>query len=217
MKNNNMSDIKKESNINLQHAFEVLHRNQNFEEQVFWNRNVYFSFLTGFLLIAYYLISQKTGNNKFPLFLLNIIGVLTSIAWYYANKSGKFWHEYWQAHNKNLNKKVFGVLFDPKSISYNPTKNHNIFDAYPFSITKISILMSVISIFNWIAIFLITALKGYILTIESYTNKLIYLELLEMFLFSILLLGVMLLFLYRKKAINNLTADFAKDLVNEYE
>ena len=94
---------------------------------------------------------------------------------------------------------MFGNLFDSKSISYNPTKNHNIFDAYPFSVTKISILMSIISIFSWIAIFLITALKGYILTIESYTNKLIFLEFLEIFLFSLLLLGVMLLFLYRKK------------------
>lgn len=92
---------------------------RKFEIQLFWTRANYFFLFVSAAFAAYGVvlgwkpleiaISEKT--KLLILLLIAGIGFLVSLAWYLANKGGKFWQENWEHHVDLLESGRTGHLF----------------------------------------------------------------------------------------------------------
>lgn len=138
----------------LEEAFKIALDTRKFEIELYWKRTGYFVLFIGAVFVGYYNIinTAEEGISKYQnewlLLLLAALGFLLSLLWYMANRGSKFWQENWEAHIKELSTHlgvpIFGII---KSREHSI---RNLIQEYPFSVSKVNQMVSLIITFAWL-------------------------------------------------------------------
>lgn len=134
----------------LEEAFKIALDTRKFEIELYWKRTGYFVLFIGAVFVGYYSIINTAGKyqKEWLLLLLSALGFLLSLLWYMANRGSKFWQENWEAHieelSTHLGVPIFGII-----------KRHehsiwNLRQEYPFSVSKVNQMVSLIITFAWL-------------------------------------------------------------------
>jgi len=150
--------IKEYKKEKLEKALEIALDTRKFEIGLYWKRTGYFVLFIGAVFIGYYTILTSDKDKikiekeqqEWLLLLLAALGYLLSLLWYMANRGSKFWQENWEAHIKELSTHlgvpIFGII---KSREHSI---RNLMQEYPFSVSKINQMVSLIVTFAWLLI-----------------------------------------------------------------
>lgn len=140
----------------LEEAFKIALDTRKFEIELYWKRTGYFVLFIGAVFVGYYTIintakeSISKDQKEWPLLLLAALGFLLSLLWYMANRGSKFWQENWEAHIKELSTHlgvpIFGI------IKRREHSIRNLMQEYPFSVSKVNQMVSLIITFTWLLI-----------------------------------------------------------------
>jgi hypothetical protein len=136
-------------------ALKSAHDIRKFEIDLYWRRATYFwafiaaSFTGYFALVT---ISVKpNGLDAKYLVLVSVLGFIFSYSWYFVNRGSKYWQNNWERHVDYLENEITGPLY--KAVR-NPRKSklYNFVGEYPFSVSKINQILSLMITFIWIII-----------------------------------------------------------------
>ena len=136
----------------LEEAFKIALDTRKFEIDLYWKRTGYFVLFIGAVFVGYYSIINTAGKYQKEWLLLPLaaLGFLLSLLWYMANRGSKFWQENWEAHIKELSTHlgvpIFGI------IKRRAHSIRNLMQEYPFSVSKINQMVSLIVTFAWLLI-----------------------------------------------------------------
>lgn len=139
----------------IEQAFEIALETRKFEIELYWKRTAYFVLFIGAVFVAYYSILsseevESKEHNLFPL-CLSFLGYLLSLLWYTANRGSKYWQENWEHHIEELSTHlgipVFGIIKCRKS-------ENKITGSYPFSVSKVNQMVSIIIAIGWTLMFI---------------------------------------------------------------
>ena len=146
--------IKEYDKEKLEEAFKIALDTRKFEIELYWKRTGYFVLFIGAVFVGYYSIinTAKEGISKYQnewlLLLLPALGFLLSLLWYMANRGSKFWQENWEAHieelSTHLGVPIFGI------IKRREHSIRNLMQEYPFSVSKVNQMVSLIITFTWL-------------------------------------------------------------------
>lgn len=132
----------------LEEAFKIALDTRKFEIELYWKRTGYFVLFIGAVFVGYYNISSSEYQKEWLLLLLSALGFLLSLLWYMANRGSKFWQENWEAHIKELSTHlgvpIFGI------IKRREHSIRNLMQEYPFSVSKVNQMVSLIITFTWL-------------------------------------------------------------------
>lgn len=150
--------IKEYNKGKLEEAFKIALETRKFEIELYWKRTGYFVLFIGAVFIGYYTILTSDKDKikiekeqqEWLLLLLAALGYLLSLLWYMANRGSKFWQENWEAHieelSTHLGVPIFGI------IKRREHSIRNLMQEYPFSVSKINQMVSLIITFAWLLI-----------------------------------------------------------------
>lgn len=161
----NKGGISKEDYVNnfdekkLEEAFQIALDTRKFEIDLYWKRTSYFVLFIGAVFVGYYRVLPINGSSdsekEWLLLLLSSLGFLLSLLWYMANRGSKFWQENWEAHIEDLSielgKPIFGIIKINEHTVYNPKQFNK---SYPFSVSRVNQMVSLIITFSWLLILL---------------------------------------------------------------
>ena len=137
-------------------ALEIALDTRKFEIELYWKRTGYFVLFTSAVFVGYYrtLGISETHNREekwLLLLLLSFLGFLLSLLWYMANRGSKFWQENWEAHiemlSTHLGIPIFGI------IRHCTFSKSNLMKEYPFSVSKVNQMVSLIVTASWLLLF----------------------------------------------------------------
>ena len=140
----------------LEEAFKIALETRKFEIELYWKRTGYFVLFTSAVFVGYYrtLGISETHNREekwLLLLLLSFLGFLLSLLWYMANRGSKFWQENWEAHiemlSTHLGIPIFGI------IRHCTFSKSNLMKEYPFSVSKVNQMVSLIVTASWLLLF----------------------------------------------------------------
>jgi hypothetical protein len=130
-------------------AFRLAVDNRNFEISLYWSRTTYF---WGFLVVIFgaygFSLTEKIFNEKFQ-FLLSIIGIVFSFAWYCVNRGSKYWQKNWELMIDILEEKVCGNIYKT-NLSGKMFKRRQIFMPFTFSVSQINQNVSIFIFIIWV-------------------------------------------------------------------
>ncbi len=137
------------SNHALLRAFETALDTRKFEIELYWKRATYFWAFIAAMFVAYFAVfnSDKIDEIKGVTILISILGYFFSLGWYFVNRGSKYWQENWEAHVDMLGSKVQGELF--RTIKKSNLEFKKYIKEYPFSVSKVNQLLSLIMLFTW--------------------------------------------------------------------
>lgn len=140
----------------LEKLLELSIEQRKFAIEHYWNRANYFWLFVAAFFVAYVeTLPDKGGccgnSSDFQMGLVNLLvcigGLFSSICWYVANRGSKYWQENWELHintiSKKLGKPIFQILMNPKTCIFNP------FTYYPYSFTRVNLLLNLGIIGIW--------------------------------------------------------------------
>ncbi|WP_315564865.1 hypothetical protein [Alloprevotella tannerae] len=137
----------------LDSAFEIALDTRKFEIELYWKRTGYFVLFIGAVFVAYQGFSKECPHEWLLPFLASI-GYLLSLLWYMANRGSKYWQENWEHNIEELStyigKPIFGIIKCPTQKS----PYSDLMDAYPFSLSKVNQMVSIIITASWIIVFI---------------------------------------------------------------
>ena len=137
----------------LDSAFEIALDTRTFEIELYWKRTGYFVLFIGAVFVAYQGFSKECPHEWLLPFLASI-GYLLSLLWYMANRGSKYWQENWEHNIEELStyigKPIFGIIKCPTQKS----PYSDLMDAYPFSLSKVNQMVSIIITASWIIVFI---------------------------------------------------------------
>lgn len=174
-----IEDDKLEKNA-LNKAWEI----RNFEINMYWKRAGYFwAFITTIIVAFYNVIKSNTINQPY-IFIISLLGVAFSLAWFYSNIASKHWQENWENHIDLLEDKYYGRLY--KTVLSNNRK-----PSKP-SVSRINLKLSLLVLITWSYVYFINnddykiSIPAFIiiLFIMSYKEKVRPITLLKIFLFD---------------------------------
>lgn len=155
-------------------ALEIALDTRKFEIELYWKRTGYFVLFIGAVFVGYYKVLQirelSDSEKEWLLLLLAALGFLLSLLWYMANRGSKFWQENWEAHIEELSTEIGVPIFGIIKI-HRDTKL-NFMGLYPFSVSRINQMASLIITFSWLIILLKEMGGGALL--ENYDFKTCY-------------------------------------------
>ena len=139
----------------IENAFKIALDTRKFEIELYWKRTGYFVLFIGAVFVGYYKIMTVEKDTidiifqqEWLLLLLAALGFLLSLLWYMANRGSKFWQENWEAHieelSTHLGVPIFGII---KSREHSI---RNLMQEYPFSVSKVNQMVSLIITFAWL-------------------------------------------------------------------
>lgn len=138
----------------LEEAFKIALDTRKFEIELYWKRTGYFVLFIGAVFVGYYNIinTAEEGISKYQnewlLLLLAALGFLLSLLWYMANRGSKFWQENWEAHIEELCTHLGVPIFS--IIKSREHSIRNLMQEYPFSVSKVNQMVSLIITFAWL-------------------------------------------------------------------
>lgn len=116
-------------------------KNRDFEIDLFWKRAMYF---WAFITLTYASFSQTNGWKQI---FIAFIGSLLSWIWFLVHKGSKKWQRNWEKHIDLLEDIVDGPIY--KTVLLEKS----------FSVSKLSIIVSMINISVWLFLSLIFLIK----------------------------------------------------------
>lgn len=150
--------IKEYDKEKLEEAFKIALDTRKFEIELYWKRTGYFVLFIGAVFVGYYKMLQSIDNGsndiqKELLFLFfSLLGFILSLLWYIANRGSKFWQENWEAHievlSTHLGIPIFGI------INYCKSTKSDLMKEYPFSVSKVNQMISLIVTISWFFLFI---------------------------------------------------------------
>ena len=148
--------IKEYNKEKLEEALEIALDTRKFEIELYWKRTGYFVLFIGAVFVGYYTILSSDKIEKeqqsWLLLILPALGFLLSLLWHMANRGSKFWQENWEAHIEELSTHlgipIFGIIKSRKYSIY------NVMGQYPFSVSKVNQMVSLLITISWILIFI---------------------------------------------------------------
>jgi hypothetical protein len=137
---------------------------RKFEIELYWKRATYFWAFTGAALAGYLtvLTGKEVENRADALLIVSCLGLIFSVAWYFVNRASKFWQANWEAHVDCLEDEVMGPIY--KTLLQDRTSFWTLGASYPFSVSKINQLLSLIVVLVFAGLVLRTLNQYYILT-----------------------------------------------------
>lgn len=134
----------------LKHALDV----RKFEIQLYWERAKYFWGFISVIFAGYFVVINSGIKNGYELItvVISIIGLFFSLGWYLANRGSKYWQKNWEEHVNILEDISIGPLFKTVLNPWN-TKLSRISMEYPFSVSKVNQILSLLVFFIWVFIF----------------------------------------------------------------
>lgn len=158
----------------IDEAIKIALETRKFEIELYWKRATYFwAFLVSAFGIYSFIYRMDDTNNIFDKNLLLIfsssVGLLLSLCFYFVNRGSKYWQENWEIQLDILLAKRVGPIFTRVK---NPTDGFwNILKPYPFSVSKVNILLSILMIAIWIILFASSVILFWELEISECFNK----------------------------------------------
>jgi hypothetical protein len=127
---------------------------RKFEIELYWKRTTYFWAFIASTFAAYFLLltSNKIDQIKGITIVVAAIGFFFSLGWYFVNRGSKYWQKNWERHVAFLESEIQGPLFSYVKIPED--KFWNIKGEYPFSVSKINQLLSLMMVVFWFGIFI---------------------------------------------------------------
>ncbi len=131
---------------------------RKFEIDMYWKRATYFWAFIGAALggyIASLRDSEPTNLHRKGQFILITLGILFSWCWYLVNRGSKFWQENWEKHldimedNRESPSPLYKMTIQRDFYKKRWCCPHK---AYPFSVSKINILLSFFIFLLWLVI-----------------------------------------------------------------
>jgi len=137
---------------------------RKFEIDLYWNRAAYFWAFTGAALAGYLtvLTGKEVENRADALLIVSCLGLIFSVAWYFVNRASKFWQANWEAHVDVLEDQVMGPMY--KTLLQDRTSFWRLGASYPFSVSKINQLLSLIVVLVFAGLVLRTLQRYYVLS-----------------------------------------------------
>mgnify|MGYP001036541159 CR=1 FL=1 len=142
-------------------AIKIALETRKFEIELYWKRATYFwAFLVSAFGIYFFIYRMDNTNNILDKNLLLIfsssVGLLLSLCFYFVNRGSKYWQENWETQLDILLVKRIGPVFTRVK---NPTDRFwNLLRPYPFSVSKVNILLSILMIVIWIILFIFSVI-----------------------------------------------------------
>lgn len=142
-------------------AIKIALETRKFEIELYWKRATYFwAFLVSAFGIYSFIYRMDNTNDILDKNLLLIfsssVGLLLSLCFYFVNRGSKYWQENWETQLDILLAKRIGPVFTRVK---NPTDGFwNLLRPYPFSVSKVNILLSILMIVIWIILFIFSVI-----------------------------------------------------------
>lgn len=202
----------KEKRQVLEKAYEVALDTRKFEISLYWKRATYFWGFIGAIFIAYFALvgSENFAEYRLLTIPLSLIGIAFSLGWYFVNRGSKLWQENWETNIAFLEEYINGPLF--KSVVVPNLRFKNITRSFPYSVSRVNITLSFITILFWSIIFLYSLLpnsltKQLIITIGNIYNEnlILYIIIIFVVVIVVFLLGVA----YHKKSVSFIKEDLS--------
>lgn len=175
-------------NIKREKAFERAHDIRKFEIELYWKRTTYFWAFIAAAFAGYFAIltSKDINFQEQYLFLIESIGFIFSLGWFFVNKGSKHWQLNWEKVIDSLEDDITGPLMK------NHIKNHNSFWSltlsYRFSVSRINQIISFFITVIWLLLMILTSIEIiYNYQFSFRGNWLFPLNLAAIFIFTIVL------------------------------
>ncbi|TSK06589.1 MAG: hypothetical protein FPO08_07970 [Geobacter sp.] len=128
---------------------------RKFEIDLYWKRAQYFWVFIAASFAGYFWTMQQSETTEQidnMTFVINCLGITTTWAWHLVLRGSKYWQENWEAHVDYLEDEFQGKLYKFVKSGKDYTENGEIFftQAYPFSVSKINILLSIYAFILWL-------------------------------------------------------------------
>ena len=127
-------------------ALERAHDIRKFEIELTWKRATYVATFQGFLLAGLGLLVASASMNAEELdffkFIVSIIGVIVSAAWFAINTASKRWQEHWENKIENLEKDYPAHYKTQPATQPNPS-------SHTYSISRTNIALSWLFFIAW--------------------------------------------------------------------
>ncbi len=128
---------------------------RKFEIDLYWKRAAYFWSFIGATLIGYLALinaSNPTPIQKLSQFIIIVLGVMFSLCWYFGSK---FWQLNWEKHLDIMEDNLIGPLYKTTiNRDYYMKRWWVINGPYPFSVSKINIILSFFIFIIWVLIYI---------------------------------------------------------------
>lgn len=138
-------------------------KSREFEIQMYWKRASYFWLFVSALWVAFGKLlldwGYLDGLNKDNLYqfstllVLSFTGLGLSVAWYFVNKGSKFWQENWEYQINFLENEIIGksykTILSDRNINVRSEFNQSWFGSFPFSVSKINVIIAFSSAILW--------------------------------------------------------------------
>jgi len=132
------------------HALAMALEIRKFEIDLYWKRAAYFWAFIAVAFAGYFAVLKLEGRpDPVGAYVINCLGLVFSVAWFFANRGSKFWQENWEHHVDRLEDAVSGPLYktvlDRKQYSF-----WSLTGPFGFSVSRINTLLSLYVILIWI-------------------------------------------------------------------
>lgn len=147
----------------IDEAIKIALETRKFEIDLYWKRATYFwAFLVSAFGIYFYIYTMDDTkisyllNKDILLIFSSSVGLLLSLCFYFVNRGSKYWQENWETQLDILLAQRIGPVFTRVK---NPTDRFwNLLRPYPFSVSKVNILLSILMIVIWIILFIFSVI-----------------------------------------------------------
>ncbi len=130
---------------------------RKFEIELYWKRATYFWTFIAATFAGYVVLVNSpsaTPNLVITQLILIVLGVMFSLCWYFVNRGSKFWQLNWEKHMDVMEDEFIGPLYKTViSRGYYTRRWYNISGPFPFSVSKINILLSLFIFILWTAVY----------------------------------------------------------------
>ena len=139
-------------------AFEKAHDIRKFEIELYWKRTTYFWAFIAASFAGYFAIltSKSISFQEQYLFLIESIGFVFSLGWFFVNRASKHWQLNWEKVIDSLEDDITGPLMK------NHINNHNSFWSltlsYRFSLSRINQIISCFITLIWFLLMILTSI-----------------------------------------------------------
>lgn len=139
-------------------AFEKAHDIRKFEIELYWKRTTYFWAFIAASFAGYFAIltSNKIAFHEQYLFLIESIGFIFSLGWFFVNRASKHWQQNWEKVIDQLEDDISGPLM--KNHIVNKNSFWHLCRSYRFSVSRINQIISLFIAFVWLLLMALTSI-----------------------------------------------------------
>ena len=189
------SDFKKMKDNYGINIYEKIFELRKFEIENFWKRTLFFWGTITIIYAGYF--SASLGHFQI---IITLIGVLFNIVFSLSTRGSKYWQEHWESIAVVYENELDFKLFRTETSYLINTHNKSIYTKpYRFSVSKLTMLLSDLSVITWIILWikeLIELFLKNILRFEfSFYNSSIHWLTVGITVIHLLLIGYFILFL----------------------